>query len=176
MFAVRIVSEARRDLPVERVKSRLASLFETGACAGGLGSKPLVELFLGLDDQAATGHGGMGITTKLGAIDLISPGLGWFEPNRHPHARDGVLRDAHGNDFEGMDDVLGADIRENGFVDDDVDFVINLDIIFAVGIGWIDAEHVCRADQAHILFSELGVLASIASIPVELLGDDLDNG
>src|SRR5690349_21539765 len=115
----------------------------------------------------------MGVAAKLGAIDLVFPNFSGLEPDGDAHAGNGVLGDAHGDDFEGMDDIFGTDVRDDRLVNDDVKLVVELNIVFTTGIIWIDTEYVAGADQLHVLLAEFAVLSGVTEVPVELLGDDL---
>ena len=88
------------------------------------------------------GHGGMGVAAKLGAVDLISSNLRRFEPDGNAHARDGILGDPHSDDFKRMDHVFGADVGDDGFIYDNVNFVVNLYVVFAAGICVIHAKYI----------------------------------
>src|SRR5207249_4368102 len=93
----------------------------------------------------------------------------------HAHSGNGILRHAHGDDFEGMNNISGTDVADDRLVHDDVDVVIDLNVVFAAGIGGIDAKNVGGTDQLHVLFSKFAIFAGVSSIPIELLGDNLNN-
>ena len=56
-----------------------------------------------------------------------------------------------------------------------VNFVEGLDVVFAVRVVRVHAKDVFGGDPAHVLLAENAILAGIAGVPGELLGDDLDD-
>src|SRR5262245_15190288 len=102
-FAGGFMRDERENLRHERrARSTRARLLETLRCAArrGLLGHPRVERLLAFDDQHAARHGGMSDAAELRTVDLVAAFPGRSEMKRDPHARHGILRDAHGDDFE----------------------------------------------------------------------------
>ena len=89
-------------------------LFEAGSGADFRG-EPFIKSGLAFDDEESLGHLRVAIAAELRAINLETPFLGGPEPDRDSHSGDGILGDAQGDHFEGMDHVLGGDIDNDGF-------------------------------------------------------------
>src|ERR1044071_4674555 len=116
----------------------------------------------------------MSAPAKLRAINLISSFFVGREMDRDPHSGNRVLRDAHGNHFEGMDDVLGTDVNDDRLVDHDMYLCLRLNIVLAVGIVGNNTEKVVVLYQLHVLFAKHPIFTGITNVPIELLSDDLD--
>src|SRR5450756_635728 len=111
----------------------------------------------------------MTVTAKLGAVDLVTAFFGGCKVNGNSHSGNGILRDAHGDHLERMDDILGTDINDDGLVDDHVHFIQQLYVVLAIGVVRVNAENVVVLDQTHVLSAERVVSAGIANVPVKLL-------
>jgi alpha-tubulin suppressor-like RCC1 family protein len=151
-------------------------LFKAGGGAGFRG-EPFIEGGLAFHDQHAGGHRVVGVAAELGAVDLVAAFFGRREPYRYAHTGNGVLGHAHGDDFERVDDVFGADVTYNRFVHRHVHFPQPgyLEAVLAAGITGVETEEIGGTDKAHVLPAELAVLAGIERVPVELLADDMDH-
>jgi hypothetical protein len=71
-----------------------------------LGLDPFVEVRLAFDGEKTARHGRVAVAAKLGAVDLVAADLGGREPDRNTQAGNGVLTDAHGDDFQRVNHVL----------------------------------------------------------------------
>ena len=57
-----------------------------------------------------------------------------------------------------------------------MDFVQDLNIVLAGGVGEINAEDVVLGNEFHVLTAKFSIGAGVARVPRELLRDDLDEG
>src|SRR5438270_10724785 len=125
----------------------------------------------------------MAVSAELGAIDLISPFLSRAEPNGYTHARDGILGHPQCNRFEGVDDIPRRNMNDNrpefavGILNQrHVDLVQPLHVVFAMLVFGVNAEDIFRRHEAHVLPTELTILARVPDVPKKLLSYDLNPG
>ena len=123
----------------------------------------------------------MAVATELGAIDLVTAFGCGPEPEGDSHSGNGVLGDAQGDHFKGVNDVLGRKVNNNrlgvtvrAFYEGHVDFVEDLDIIFSVLVFRVDAKGVISGDELHFLFSKLAIFSRVSDVPGKLLSHDLN--
>ena len=113
---------------------------------------------------------------KLRAINLVTASVRRHKPAGNPQAGNRVLTHAHGDDFQRVDHVLGADIHDDRLADGDVDLIEQLHVVLAVRVGRIHAKDVVELDEFHVLPAEFAIEAGVTGVPGVLLGDDLNNG
>src|SRR6202453_2018639 len=139
------------------------------------GPEPFVIVRLSVHCDEAASHRRMPGAAQLGTINLITTDLRRRKPDRNAQTGNGVLANAHGNNFKRMDDILGTDINNYWFADRDMHLIEQLDIVLAVRVGGINAEDVGGADEPHVLPAKDAVRPRVAKVPSILLGDELDH-
>ena len=87
-------------------------------------------------------------------------------------SRNGVLVEAEGWDVERVDHIARAKEDMDGLSDGD-DELSGSKVVFASGVGWIDAELIFHAETLHIACAELSIGPGIAQIPAELVANNI---